>query len=138
MALVALPARRVLSSRLPHVREVEEEVGRRAGPEARLVALTGDYGLSLQYHAWVPVAFWPNRLDQQYERLQGQAPVEAGERLERFLAPAGFRPTHFVVTRLDELKQMPDLAALLASRYEVCYQDRDCLVYDLRRAKAPG
>jgi 4-amino-4-deoxy-L-arabinose transferase-like glycosyltransferase len=103
------------------------EVGEQLGPQARLVALTEDYGLRLAYWGWLKPAPWPLAGDIAYHADLRGAQDDFDERFERLALKRDF----FLVTLPDELDQQPLLKERLAA-YPLFVQGEGYVVYDLR------
>lgn len=85
-----------------------QEIGATLGPDARVLALTQDYGMRLIYWGWVAPTPWPSESDLRYHALRG-----ASRQFEREFERLSRNRDYFLVTDFDELARQPDLAARL-------------------------
>jgi hypothetical protein len=108
----------------------KEEIGAVVGHSPRTVFLSGDYGLSLEYHGFVAGEPWPLASDLEWERLAGAPAPAAADRFAEAYAPAS--PEFFIVEDLDQLALQQDLADLLEGTYPVLVSGGGYVVYDLR------
>jgi 4-amino-4-deoxy-L-arabinose transferase-like glycosyltransferase len=115
------PARRI---------EVAEHIGELVGRGARLVSLSGDYGLVLGYYGELTGPYWPGSPDLWHDSLRGKQPVPVAERFDDLVRR--FSPDYFVVTWMEDYRRQVDLAQLLSSRYPLLAETADYLVFDLR------
>jgi hypothetical protein len=126
---------------LPPAEDVEQArtlrtIGATVGAGARVLSLGPAYGYALAYHGWLSTNWWPNAGDKWYEELRDGRVIPDDVRLQHKLAE--IRPSHFVITELDELLGQPDLAELLRARYCVQLRRPDAIVYDLRTTCVDG
>jgi hypothetical protein len=159
--VVAAESQPVTRRRAPEQTAQALEVERLVGRGGRVLCLTDEYGYPLAVHGWLVMRPWPNIAEKVVEALMAGADdddvdrllavlgststsaiesipsaVSDEERLDRLLAE--FRPSHFVITRMDELSRQRDLKALLARRYAVVCDRKDLLIYDLGRPAEPA
>lgn len=104
------------------------EIGARLGPEARLAALTQDYGSRLAYWGWLDAAAWPLAGDINYHGGLLGAQQDFEQRFKELALKRDF----FLVTLPEELAQQPLLEARLEG-YPIFAQGEGYVVYDLRR-----
>ena len=116
--------------------ESYREIGTAVGAGSRVLSLSHAYGYALMYHAWLSSYWWPNAGDKWYEGLRNRRVIPDDVRLRRQMAE--IRPSHFVITELDEFAGQPDLARLLRTRYCVQLGRADAIVYDLRTRCTAG
>jgi hypothetical protein len=101
------------------------------GPGAKVVAVTEDYGLPLEYETWLRVAYWPRRADIPIMRRAGVLPV--GFTADSYLAAIVADGCEFaVVTDFAEYESQPELRAALANRGRLVASAPGLLVFDLR------
>jgi 4-amino-4-deoxy-L-arabinose transferase-like glycosyltransferase len=103
------------------------EIGARLGPEARLVALTEDYGSRLAYWGWLDSAAWPVAGDFAYHADLRGAQDDFEERFNRLALKRDF----FLVTLPEELRLQPLLNERLGE-YPIFAQGDGYVIYDLR------
>ncbi|MDD5371441.1 MAG: glycosyltransferase family 39 protein, partial [Anaerolineaceae bacterium] len=104
-----------------------QAVGAELGPGASVVALVTDYGVGLEYWAWINPVIWPTTADLQWQ--QGQGSVEDFEQLFR-QTTAG--KEYFVVAAPDELATQPALRDTL-HKYPIYRQGAGYQIYSLRK-----
>ncbi len=110
------------------------EIGRKIGRGSIVLALSWHEGFPLSYYAWLTVHPWPDHKDKDYEQLRSGAIPTDEERLDSLRAAC--RPSHFVITRLDELqKWQPELQKVLSRRFTLYDSDDEVMIYDLRAPK---
>jgi len=108
------------------------EIGQALGPDARLVALTQDYGSRLAYWGWLDPAVWPLAGDLAYHvGLRG-----AQDDFEKQFDALALKRDFFLVTLPDELESQPLLKERLAA-YPLYRQGTGYVIYDLREGRAP-
>lgn len=123
--------RMVARSGLEDQPRVAAEIGERVGHSTNTVYLSSDYGLSLEYHGFLAGRPWPLSSDLEWERLAGEANVDAATRFEREYAPRA--PEYFIVADQRELERQPDLKAFLAKHFAPLASTDRYQVFDLRR-----
>jgi hypothetical protein len=101
------------------------EIGERLGPDARVLALTEDYGLRLTYWGWLAPRPWPTLGDLRYHALRG-ARSDFDQRFDELSANRDY----FLVTDFAELDRQTDLQKKLLSLRVLFREDR-YLVLDL-------
>jgi hypothetical protein len=103
------------------------EVAERLGPEARVIALSRDYGSSLAYWGWLDSAAWPQAGDIAYHSgLRG-----ARDDFEARFQDLALKRDFFLVTLPDELGLQPLLKERL-DRYPILSEGDGYVIYDLR------
>jgi len=105
--------------------EMWREIGETLGPEARVLALTQDYGMRLIYWGWLAPTPWPSASDLRYHALRG-----ASRRFESEFARLSRNRDYFLVTDFDELARQPDLAAKLGE-FDVVAERPRYVILDL-------
>ncbi|HEY6074892.1 MAG TPA: hypothetical protein VIV15_16300, partial [Anaerolineales bacterium] len=104
------------------------EVGSLLGQDARVVALTQDYGSRLAYWGWLDAAPWPLSGDINYHGdLLG-----ASQDFETRFMELTRKRDYFLVTMPDELALQPLLAERLAG-YPIYEQGKGYVIYKLRQ-----
>jgi hypothetical protein len=103
------------------------EIGRELGPDARLVALTQDYGSRLAYWGWIDPVAWPLAGDIAYHSDLRGAQNDFEHRFDQLSRKRDF----FLITLPAELSLQPMLAERLAG-YPIYLQGDGYVVYDLR------
>ncbi len=102
------------------------EIGEKLGQDARVVALTQDYGSRLEYWGWITPATWPYVGDINYSDLRG-GKFSFNALFKNYAGDRQF----FLVTDFDELKRQPELKQRLADSYPVYAQGDDYVIFDL-------
>ena len=105
--------------------EMWQEIGVALGPDARVLALTEDYGMRLIYWGWLAPTPWPAASDLRYHALRG-----ASRQFETEFARLSRNRDYFLVTDFDELARQPDLAAKLGE-FDVVAEHPRYLILDL-------
>ena len=102
-------------------------IGEQFDENARIAALTQDYGSRLQYWGWRTAAVWPYAGDANYVDIRGgEVPFE--ELFNGYSSKRDF----FLVTDFDELDRQPELKERLFTAYPVLVQGNDFLIFDLQ------
>jgi hypothetical protein len=120
-------------------RNENRRIAARLEPGSRVLTLTpatGDYGYALRYHGWLITDYYPTANDLWYEGLKGSVQERDVVRFERLSSK--FNPAYFAVIGMEGLEAMPELAALLHSRYRIVYQTKRAMVFDLRETMPKG
>jgi hypothetical protein len=102
-------------------------IGEQFDEEARIAALTQDYGSRLQYWGWRTAAVWPYTGDANYVDIRGGA-VSFEELFNGYSSKRDF----FLVTDFDELDRQSELRERLFTAYPVLVQGNDFLIFDLQ------
>ena len=102
-------------------------IGEQFDENARIAALTQDYGSRLQYWGWRTAAVWPYTGDANYVDIRGGA-VSFEKLFDGYSSKRDF----FLVTDFDELDQQPELKERLYTAYPVLVQGNDFLIFDLQ------
>ncbi len=106
------------------------QIGALLGRDARVVALTQDYGMRLAYWGWLAPVAWPTSGDLNYHSARGsQSQFE--DLFNRLIEGKDY----FLVTDFDELNQQPLLEARLTSDYPILYEGDGYIVFDLLKAR---
>jgi hypothetical protein len=103
------------------------EVGESLGEDARILALTQDYGSRLEYWGWRESLHWP------YLGDAGYANVRSGRMtFDDLFNRYSSKMSHFLVTDFDELDRQPELKERLFSFYPVSAEGEGYLIFDLK------
>jgi len=103
------------------------EIGGQFDEDARVIALTQDYGSRLQYWGWRTAAVWPYVGDVNYVDVRG-GKFSFENVFRRYSSQRNF----FLVTDFDELDRQPELKERLFTSYPVAVQGNDFLIFDLQ------
>ena len=105
------------------------KMGEELPQEARIIALTHDYGWRLQYWGYRPVSLWPYNADTDLRiALGGNVGTDFESEFEG--RTSGFE--YFLVTAYGELEAQPELRETLEERYPVAQRGDGYTLYDLR------
>jgi hypothetical protein len=98
---------------------------------SKVMALTNDYGYSLEYWGWINPLFWPSLGDLALGQLAGrnQSTVQG----EFSMHASGAR--YFLVTDLEEYARQPDTQTFFDSRFRLVERGDGFLLYDLTQPK---
>jgi hypothetical protein len=124
---------RPLDGSLTRKIKVEEEVGDLVRHTPRAVFLSGDYGLSLEYHGQVSGVPWPLTSDFQWEQLAGVRHETVEQRFADL--PVEGPLDYFIVLDRNEYEQQPGLKMFLA-RFPLRAESRDYLIFKLGGLRA--
>jgi hypothetical protein len=103
------------------------EIGERLDDDARVVALTQDYGSRLEYWGWRESLHWP------YLGDAGYANVRSGRMtFDELFGRFSSKMSHFLVTDFEELDRQPELKEHLFSFYPVSAEGEGYLIFDLK------
>jgi hypothetical protein len=103
------------------------EIGEQLDDEARVVALTQDYGSRLEYWGWHESANWPHLGDEGYINIRGGV-FTFDDLFNRYAS----QRSYFLVTDFDEFDRQPQLKEHLFSFYPVAVQGEGYLIFDLK------
>jgi 4-amino-4-deoxy-L-arabinose transferase-like glycosyltransferase len=105
-----------------------EHIGDLLGHQSPVVALTQDYGLSLDYWGWTTSTDWPTSGDIQYHTQirNGKYSFEAD--FNSLTKAKSF----FLITNLEDLERQPKLKQRLYADYPVFAQGAGYLIFDLQ------
>ena len=107
-----------------------EDLGQTLGHDARVVALSEDYGYRLEYWGWITPNNWMTTSDINVRKEAGQGYDFA----QTFTSEIKNRD-YFVVTMMDELAIQVDLKNQLYTHYPVVSQSSRDVIFDLRNPK---
>src|SRR5688572_26205626 len=103
------------------------EVGGQFDENARIVALTQDYGSRLQYWGWRTAAVWPYVGDVNYVDVRG-----GKFSFEKLFNAYSSKRDFFLVTDFNEFERQPELKEGLFAAYPVYVQGNNFLIFDLQ------
>jgi hypothetical protein len=104
------------------------EIGEQLDDDARVVALTQDYGSRLEYWGWRESLHWPYLGDAGYANVRSGR-MTFDDLFDRFSS----KMTHFLVTDFEELERQPELKERLFSFYPVSAEGEGYLIFDLKK-----
>ena len=104
------------------------EIGQQFDEDARIVALTQDYGSRLEYWGWRESANWPYRGDAGFANIRGGV-FSFDDLFNRYAS----KMSYFLVTDFDEFNKQPELKERLFSFYPVSAQGDGYLIFDLEK-----
>ena len=107
-----------------------EEISGQLGAEARVIALTQDYGSRLEYWGWMTAVTWPYVGDLNYANARG-----GGFSFDRMFKRFSEKKDYFLVTDFDEFERQSELKERLTTSYPLHAQGNGYLIFDL---KNPG
>ena len=103
------------------------EIGDKFAKDARVIALTQDYGSRLQYWGWQTVATWPYVGDQGYASIR-----DATFAFDHLFNRYSSKMSYFLITDFDEFKRQPALEERLYTSYPIYSQGDGYLIFDLK------
>ncbi|MGZ9225263.1 MAG: ArnT family glycosyltransferase [Anaerolineales bacterium] len=103
------------------------EIGGQFDEDARIVALTQDYGSRLQYWGWRTAAVWPYVGDVNYVDVRGGT-----FSFEKQFNAYSSKRDYFLVTDFNEFERQSELKERLFASYPVYVQGNDFLIFDLQ------
>ena len=109
------------------------EIGGQFDEEARVIALTQDYGSRLQYWGWRGVSTWPYVGDAGYANIRGGT-FSFDDLFNRYSS----KMHYFLVTDLDEFQRQPELRDRLFNSYPVYFEGDGYLIFDLKNPTQQG
>jgi hypothetical protein len=105
------------------------EIGNRFHEDARIIALTQDYGSRLQYWGWRTAAVWPYAGDLDHVDVRG-----GGFSFENVFKRYSSQRDFFLVTDMNELERQPKLKERLFMFYPIYAQGNNYLIFDLQNS----
>src|SRR5215213_1517342 len=105
------------------------EIGEQFEEDARVVALTQDYGSRLEYWGWRRFATWPYVGDAGYANIRGGV-FSFDDLFNRYSS----KMNYFLVTDFDEFNRQSELKARLLSSYPVYSEGDGYLIFDLKKS----
>ena len=103
------------------------EIGGQFDEDARIVALTQDYGSRLQYWGWRTAAVWPYVGDVNYVDVRG-----GKFSFEKLFNAYSSKRDFFLVTDFNEFERQSELKERLFASYPVYVQGNNFLIFDLQ------
>jgi hypothetical protein len=103
------------------------EVGEQFEEDARIVALTQDYGSRLEYWGWQESANWPYLGDAGYANIRGGT-ITFDDLFNRHAS----KMSYFLVTDFEEFNKQPELKERLFTLYPVSSEGAGYLIFDLK------
>ncbi|HUF00224.1 MAG TPA: glycosyltransferase family 39 protein [Anaerolineales bacterium] len=107
-------------------------IGEQFDEEARVIALTQDYGSRLEYWGWRRFATWPYVGDAGYANIRGGV-FSFDDLFSRYSSKMSF----FLVTDFDEFNRQSELKARLFNSYPVYFEGDGYLIFDLKTPVQP-
>jgi hypothetical protein len=103
------------------------EIGEQFDDNARVIALTQDYGSRLEYWGWRRFATWPYVGDAGYANIRGGV-FSFDDLFNRYSS----KMSYFLVTDFDEFDRQSQLKERLYTSYPVSAQGNGYLIFDLK------
>ncbi len=103
------------------------EIGGQFDEDARIIALTQDYGSRLQYWGWRTAAVWPYVGDVNYVDVRG-----GKFSFEKLFNAYSSKRDFFLVTDFNEFERQSELKERLFASYPVYVQGTNFLIFDLQ------
>jgi hypothetical protein len=103
------------------------EIGEQFDENARIIALTQNYGSRLEYWGWQGSVNWPYVGDGGFTNVRGGA-SSFDERFNRYSS----KMSYFLVTDFEEFDRQPELKERLFSFYPVSSEGDGYLIFDLK------
>ena len=97
-------------------------------PEAKIVALSQDYGYRLSYFGWRSVYPWKGIEDLRYIELRDFEVDPFSERFSEYLT--GY--DYFIITRMEEFRRQKELYNELHDHYSIVVEGGGYIIFDLR------
>ncbi|HEY59392.1 MAG TPA: glycosyltransferase family 39 protein [Anaerolineae bacterium] len=110
-----------------------QEMGTLLGHDAKVIALSEDYGNRLAYWGWLTPTNWMTVDDIQ---LRKDAGLDFNFQTVFDESTAG--KDYFLITLFDELERQPELKKLLYSNYQISKEGKRFVLFDLRRPLRTG
>jgi hypothetical protein len=131
VAVYSIDARTTLK-RTDYRQEVAfwENLGQVLGRDARVVALSDDYGYRLEYWGWITPNNWMTTDDIAVRKEAGQS----YDFIRTFNEEIKGKD-YFLVTRMDELAKQIDLKNQLYNNYPIISQSERYVLFDLTKSK---
>jgi 4-amino-4-deoxy-L-arabinose transferase-like glycosyltransferase len=105
------------------------EIGQQFDEDARVIALTQDYGSRLEYWGWRRFATWP------YVGDTGYANIRAGVfTFDDLFNRYSSKMNYFLVTDFEEFNRQSELKERLFNSYPVYLEGDGYLIFDLRKS----
>lgn len=97
-------------------------------PQAKIVALSQDYGYRLSYFGWRSVFPWKGKEDLRYAELRDSEVDPFSDRFSEFTSDYDY----FIVTRMKEYRRQVELFNELNDHYPVVVEGGGYIIFDLR------
>jgi hypothetical protein len=97
-------------------------------PEAKIVALSQDYGYRLSYFGWRVVYPWKGKEDLRYIELRDSTVDPFSERFSEFTTDYDY----FIITRMSEFRRQEALFNELNEHYPIVEEGGGYMIFDLR------
>jgi hypothetical protein len=104
------------------------EIGAQFDDEARVIALTQDYGSRLEFWGWRRFTVWPYVGDAAYANIRGGV-FSFDDLFEKHAS----KKNYFLVTDLEEFNRQPELRERLFNSYPVYLEGNGYLIFDLKQ-----
>lgn len=104
-----------------------EALGDKIGHDAKVVALTQDYGDRLLFYGWLMANNWPETGHLAYRDLRGGKAFE----FEEWFAKETKDMDYFLVTRIKELDRQSELKDTLYNHYAIAAEGDGFILFDL-------
>ncbi len=108
------------------------EIGGHFEEDARVIALTQNYGSRLEYWGWRRFSAWPYTGDTAYTNIRGGV-FSFDDLFERHSS----KMSYFLVTDFDEFDRQPQLKERLYHFYPVLVEEDGYLIFDLKNPTQP-
>lgn len=112
--------------------EIAKEIGAAVGHSTKTIFLTYAYGKPLKYHGELCGRWWPSRGDFRSYALRGLPRLSAEERFNTIYSKDS--PEYFIVTDFRAFQEQPDLKEFLAQNFPVLVNNRNYLIFDLKKS----
>ena len=103
------------------------EIGGQFDDEARVIALTQDYGSRLEYWGWRRFSTWPYVGDAGYANIRSGV-FTFDDLFNRYSS----KMSYFLVTDFDEFNRQSQLKERLFNSYPVYLEGNGYLIFDLK------
>ena len=103
------------------------QIGEQFDENARVIALTQDYGSRLQYWGWRTASTWPYVGDVGYANIRGGV-FSFDDLFNKYSS----KMRYFLVTDFDEFNRQPELKKRLVGSYPISSQGDGFLIFDLK------
>jgi len=97
--------------------------------EAKLVALTQDYGHRIRYYGWITLSNWAGTADIEHDALQGEEIIPFSERFAEYAGNFDY----FLVTRMNEFERQKELYDELYNNYTIYKEGGGYIIFDLKQ-----
>ena len=110
-----------------------QEMGNMLGHDAKVIALSEDYGNRLAYWGWLTPTNWMTVDDIQLREVAGM-----DFNFQAIFDEGVVGKDYFLITLIDELERQPDLKMLLNSNYKILEEGERFILFDLRQSYTTG